>query len=66
MANGISPTSLAFTSFMKSISKHCVLDRTCSEEVIAHISNLQNTSSSGIDDISANFLVDQMHCCHDP
>jgi len=56
MGNGIRPTNTSFATFMKSISKSFVLDGTCAEEVIACINNLRNTSSSGIDGISAKFV----------
>jgi len=56
MGNGIRPTNTSFTTFMKSISQSFVLDGTCAEEFIACITNLKNTSSSGIDGISTKFL----------
>jgi len=56
MGNGIRPTNTSFTTFMKSISQSFVLDGTCAEEIIACITNLKNTSSSGIDGISTKFL----------
>jgi len=51
MENGIRPTNTSFTTFMKSISQSFVLDGTCAEEIIACVTNLKNTSSSGIDGI---------------
>ena len=56
MGNGIRPTNTSFTTFMKSISQSFVLDGTCVEEIIACITNLKNTSSSGIDGLSTKFL----------
>jgi len=56
MGNGIRPTNTSFTTFMKSISQSFVLDGTYAEEIIACITNLKNTSSSGIDGISIKFL----------
>jgi len=56
IGNGIYPTNTSFTTFMKSISQSFFLDGTCAEEVIACITNLRNTSSSGIDGISTKFL----------
>ena len=57
MVNGIRPANTSFTTFMKSISQSFVLDGTCAEEIIACITNLKNTSSSGIDGISTKFLM---------
>ena len=51
MGNGSRPTNTSFTTFMKSISQSFVLDGTYAEEIIACITNLKNTSSSGIDGI---------------
>jgi len=56
MGNGIRPTNTSFTTFMKSISKSFVLDGTCAEEIISCITNLKNTTSSGIDGISTKLL----------
>ena len=56
MGIGIRPTNTSFTTFMKSISQSFVLESTCAEEIIACITNLKNTSSSGIDGISTKFL----------
>jgi len=53
--NGIRPTNTSFTTFMKSISQSFVLDGTCAKEIIACITNLKNTSASGIDGISTKF-----------
>jgi len=55
LRNGIRPTNTSFTTFMKSISQSFVLDGTCGEEIIASITNLKNTSSSGIDGVSSKF-----------